>query len=469
MIVTLRRSALRAPRLTWDRGMIALLATFVVCLPLLYPRIYAVDSVEYYVYLRSLLFDGDLDFTNEYTHFDAANPRAGIAAGLLDQRDPRTGRPINVAPIGTAILWAPAFLLAHGGVLIARALGAGVAANGYSAPYIWAVAIATLLYGLGGLLLTYRLARRYTGVWPAAIAVIVCWLASPVVFFMYVSPPWSHVPALFVTALFIVCWLHTRGRRTAAQWLVLGFLGGLMTLCREQLGLFMLLPALESLLDYWSFLRNGRWAAVRQLAARHALFLAIVAVSLVSQFLVYHVLNGRWGPSPHVSGKLDWRSPHFFDTLIDPANGALLWTPVWFLGLLGLPLLWRRDRMLALLLGVALLAQIYLNGAFVPTWHLSGSFGFRRLIEATPIFALGVALLLDRIRPPRAVALGLSALLIAWNFGLIVQWSLPPRPIRDGLVWQGMLERQFEVPRDALRQLPDLLFDRCQFVENGRC
>ncbi len=455
--------------MAWDRGMTLLLLTFALCLPLLTPRIYAVDSVEYYAYLPSLVFDRDLDFTNEYLRLHAMNPHAGIATGLLDQRDPLTGRPINVAPIGTAILWAPFFLLTHAGVLVARALGSTVVADGFSSPYIQAVAFATALYGLGGLLLSYRLARHFASVWSATVAVVLCWLASPVVFFMYVSPPWSHVPALFMTALFILFWFETRGRRTVRQWLILGLLGGLMTLCREQLGLFMLLPALEALVEYASAIAGKHWMAVRALLGRHLLFLAAVAMSLVPQFLVYRSLNGCWGPSTHVSGKLDWLSGHFFDTLIDPAHGALLWTPIWLPAILGLSLLWRRDRQVAFMFAAALTAQVYLNGAFGTTWHLSGSFGFRRLIEATPIFVVGLALLLDRLRLPRPLVLGLGTLLVAWNFGLIAQWSLPPRPIRDGLVWDGMLQRQIAVPAEALAKLPTLLFDRCKLVENGRC
>ncbi|HEX6289936.1 MAG TPA: hypothetical protein VFZ66_12140, partial [Herpetosiphonaceae bacterium] len=205
----------------WDRGLLVLIVVFALLLPLFTPRIYAVDSVEYYVYLRSLFFDGDLDFTNDYARFHALNPEAGIQGGLLDKRDPTTGKPINVAPVGAAILWAPAFLLAHGGVLVARALGSSVAADGYSAPYIWAVCFASVVYGLLGLLLAYGIARRYAGVWAATAAVLVCWLASPLIFYMYISPPWSHTAGLFATTLFLWYWLRTRDARSLRQWLLL--------------------------------------------------------------------------------------------------------------------------------------------------------------------------------------------------------------------------------------------------------
>lgn len=452
----------------WDRGMTAVVLTFLLCLPLLTPRIYAVDSVEYYAYLPSWLFDHDVDFTNEYARLDALNPLAGIKQGLLDRRDPLTGRPINLAPIGTALLWAPAFAVAHIGVLVARGLGATVSADGFSKPYFWAIALATALYGLAGLLLAYRLARRYTSIWAAAAATITACLATPVVFFMYVSPPWSHVPALFIVALFITLWAGTRGRRSAATWIALGLLGGLMTLSREQLGLFLLLPALEALGVYWELFRRHDWWGVGRTFATHLVFLVVVLLMLVPQFLVYRSLNGRWGPSTIVSQKLMWWSPHFFDTLLDPAHGALLWTPVWIAGVIGLPLLWTRDRGLTLLLGFGLLAQVYINGCF-QTWHLTGSFGFRRLIEATPIFVLGIALLVDHVRMPHWAIAGVATLLILWNVGLIGQWSLGDRPIRNGLVWQGMLKRQAHMVALAGNQGVDLLFRRCKFVQNGRC
>src|SRR5438552_1720015 len=62
------------------------------------------DGVYYYVYLRSLVIDHDLDFTNEYTYYHVSTATA-----------PKT--PTNLAPnkyaIGPALLWMPFFLAAH--------------------------------------------------------------------------------------------------------------------------------------------------------------------------------------------------------------------------------------------------------------------------------------------------------------------------------------------------------------------
>jgi hypothetical protein len=137
-------------------------------------------------------------------------------------------------------------------------------------------------------------------------------------------------------------------------------------------------------------------------------------------------------------------------------------------------LLWlaRRDSLLALLLLLGFIVQTYLNGSFVTTWHLSGSFGFRRLIECTPIFAIGLAMLIGRLRQYTGIVPLLLAafVLIYWNVGLIAQWTLIRTEMRKGLLWNGMLHYQFvEVPQRVVSLFNDLLFNRCRLYKNQTC
>jgi hypothetical protein len=488
-----------------------LLAIFLALAPVSNPRVYAVDEVGYFVYLRSLRFDGDLNFENEYRELDARNPRSGIAAALLKEgpikdggrRSDVTGLYGNVAPIGSALLWSPFYLLADGLVRVANAFGAAIPADGYSWPYVWAVCYAAAAYGMLGLLLCHWLALRFARPFAATLATAAVWLASPLVFYMVVQMPWSHTAGLFAVSAFLALWHATRGRRTTPQWLALGALGGLLFMVREQLVLFMLVPAVEALGDYWRLLRrqtaDGRRQAAEHrreqrpaaggLVLRHCLFLLAFAAAIAPQLAVYQILNGRPLPHSEVSGKFrdTWYSPCFFHTLVDPApclnspgpafsHGALLWSPVLALALLGLPLLWRRDRLLLVALLAALAAQLYVNGS-IYTWHLSRSFGFRRLIECSPIFILGLALLIERAqrarreRPlaVRAAALALALALVAWNAGLAFNWAVAHPELRAGLIWPDLIGWQLDVPREAAARAGQLLFDRCTLFQNGGC
>lgn len=528
-------------RLRRDRGALAIVALFVLLLPISLPRIYATDEVQYFAYLRSLYFDGDLDFRNEYEHFAQIGerqrpPDPAVRNALLradaQNPNPTTGKLRNVAPVGSALLWAPGFALADAGVLLANALGAGIARDGFARPYIWAVCLMSALYALGGLLLSYRLARRFAGAFAAALATIAIWLATPLLMYTYILMPWSHPAGFFLFALFLTLWmriyhsqagedsvtqshkgskvpgetsptlassrLHVKKpasviRQQWRTWALLGLVGGLMTITREQLGLLLLIPALDGLIHYVNYLRAKDWRAARGLLTRHALFLALFALALVPQLLVYQVLNGRPAPSATVGGKLVWCSPHFIDTLVDfdprpsslcpiagdisagfaPfAHGALLWSPILAPALLGLLALARQSRRVAALLLVGFLAQTYINGAFGTTWHLTRSFGFRRLIECTPIFVLGLAALLEwwGARGRRWLPLALAALLIYWNIGLIAQWAFVRPELRNGLIWPGMLRAQFvEVPGAVLGKLDALFLDRCRLANNQTC
>jgi len=224
------------------------------------------------------------------------------------------------------------------------------------------------------------------------------------------------------------------------------------------------------------------------------LFLLAFLVAISPQLVTYQVLNGRPLPASEVGDKLSWCSPHMIDTLIDYdprpsgwcdlpndpsaafppfAHGALIWSPVLALALLGLPLLWRRDRLLAAALALAFLAQTYINGAFGSTWHLAGAFGFRRLIECTPIFVLGLALLVDWVeaRVDRRWLLVPALLLIAWNAGLALNWTLfnDETHLRAGMTWPDLWRWQLDVPRKAIGKAGQLLFQRCRLFDNGGC
>lgn len=485
-----------------DRGLLVLLLLFALMLPLSTPRVYATDEVQYYVYLRSLRFDGDLDFANDYARFAAMNPASGVAESLLQPNRirPATGLYGNIAPVGSAIMWAPFFLLADLLVHLANALGANVPADGFSRPYLVAVCYASALYGLLGLLLSYRLARPYATPFATTLASVTIWLATPLVFYMFIQMPFAHATGFFLVALFLTIWQRTRnepGGRSLRAWLALGLVGGLMTITREQLGLFLLVPAVEALVAYWRFLRGPAGRSRRALAraaglfAYHALFLVAFLFALVPQLLVYQVLNGSPRPASEVSGKLNLCSPHLIDTLIDYnpapsswcnvvgdktadfppfAHGALIWSPVLVPALLGLLLLWRRDRLLCVVLALAFVAQVYINGAFGSTWHLTGSFGFRRLIECTPIFILGLALLVDRLGR-RTWLVVPAAALIAWNAGLIVNWTVfnELTGLREGMTWPDLWRWQLEAPGRVVTVFNDLIFDRCRFMENNSC
>jgi len=448
----------------------ALLVALLLTLPLVTARIRGADEIEYFAYLRSAVFDRDLDFENEYTHFYAQDPvgLAGFKATFLDLREP-TGRPINFAPLGTALLWAPAYLLAHAGVVVARALGASVAADGFSRPYVIAVCYASWAYGMAALLLMHRALVRFGGFAepaPAWATAAVLW-ATPLLYYVTLGPGFSHAVSLFVISLLLWLTLRDRGHAlTLGRAALLGATGGLAALVREQDGLFLAVPALVVALDGW---RERRLPAT---VARLGAMGIAAGIVFLPQFFAYHAINGRFGPSHFVARKMSFAGPHVLSVLFDPAHGLFVWAPLLLLAAAGLVFAVvraRRGDPVPLALAAGLLLQIWINGS-VDSWTQAGAFGSRRFVGATPLLAWGLAALLAAVLPRfsrRAVAVGLLAF-AWWNVSLMVQFGLKLMD-RQGLEWPRVAVSQVtEVPRHLGRSAWLFFTDRERLVREGR-
>ena len=202
----------------------------------------------YYAFARALLFQHRLDFTKDWLH---ANPsfrmgRVDVAGHILPDQYTATGHLDNHFSVGPAILWSPFLIAAHLGVLTFNRLGGHAAADGYSRPYVTAMALGTMLYGFLALFISFRLARHYVSEQWVFVATIGIWLGSSLPVYMYFNPSWSHAPSAFMVALFLWYWHRTRGTRTWRQWAILGAIGGLMMDVYYLNAVLFVFPGLES-------------------------------------------------------------------------------------------------------------------------------------------------------------------------------------------------------------------------------
>lgn len=450
------------------RGSWWLVVAFALTLPAVTPRIYASDEVQYFAYLRSLWFDGDVSFENDYQRFydRGVAADAGFHETFLE-RTTETGRRINFGTIGCALLWSPFYAVADAGVALA-----GDVRDGDSWPYVAAVAYGSAVYGLLALLLAVPLARELTGRGPGAAFAV--WFGTPLLFYMLIAPPMSHACSAFAVALFVWVWWRARRRWSFRGAVALGLAGALMAMVREQDALFAAGPALDLALTLREqvWLRHGRDA--RQTLRAAATAGVALALGLLPQLAAYQALNGYPGPSRLVRRKMDWTAPHLIEVLASPAHGFLVWTPLAALALTGLAWLAlaggrtreavsdRRRFALCALVMIAL--QAYVAGS-VESWTVAGAFGQRRFVALTALLVVGLAALSEAARSrPARTALGLAcAAGIWWNLGLMVQFGA------------GLMDRQrMEPARNAYtsfvalpRQAPGLayryLFDRESF------
>jgi hypothetical protein len=414
---------------------ILIYATSVALLPRRYGHIVVGDGIYYYVHLRSLVHDGDLDFTNEYDEFNQANTIDPTKLINTTIRTP-TGLAYNMFAAGPALVAAPLYLVAHGVSLAGRGLGLDLPTDGYGLLYEGAFALTGVLASVVATACAYATARRLTAPGPSLAGVASVWLGGSLLYYTLASPVYAHSFSALGVAAWLLAWSSMRpGRRRA--WFGVGVLGGLMAVMRWQEGLFALLPLA---VWAWDALR-GRWELAGHLAeapagaarAVHAsfatsagrplLYAAGLAVGFTPQMIVWTVLFGAPLAVPQGGGFFTWDDPHWLDVLFSTRNGLFTWTPIALAGVVGLvALLWRHPRWAVV--GLAALGlQVVINGVAFDWWG-GAAFGARRFIGASPFLALGVAWLAALLWPSRRrLVLAVLALVVGLNGLLVAQYS----------------------------------------------
>jgi hypothetical protein len=454
-----------------------LFVLFLFTLPLVNPWVRG-DGVGYYAYVRSALIDHDLRFENDYLQANKSFVLAYTDAQghIVAKAYTKTGYVENHFAVGPAILWAPVLLAVHETVQLADHFGAQIPADGYSRPYLLAMALTTACYGFLALILSYQLTRKYfNGQW-TLLATLGVWFASSLPIYMYFNPSWSHAFSAFTVALFLWYWDRTRGGRSAGQWAVLGLIAGLMGNVYYPNIILLAFPGMEAVHRLLASRREPGEPKIPigKMALNWGLFFLVLFVSLLPTFITRQIIYG----SPLATGypaisTWNWTSPVLLQVLFSSDHGLFSWTPILLLAIAGLPFLMKRDALLGEGAIVTSVAFYYFIASY-PDWAGISSFGNRFFISLTPIFILGLTALLSSFsswlgtsKRAAAIACPVLALLVLWNAGFIFQWGTHMVPARGEISWSAMVHNQVvEVPLRITHSLETYFTRRGEMMQH---
>ncbi len=339
------------------------------------------DDAGYYAFLRSLFFDGDIDFFNEkgYAHIENITP---------------TGFVFNNWQIGQGILFFPFFLLGHFLALLLNTFGVPISIDGYSAPYYLSTAIASHTYLFLGLLSLNQLIKRYTTKQIALIAVIAIWLASPLLYYSFIRQRMAHTVEFFMAVLFISAWLKKRESKNHIDHALLGAILGFFCVIRIiNISFFALY-----FIDQLSIIKNNsaleKPYLLKDLFLRYFWVFICFFLVLSPQLLVWQILNGTPLPTRHFemagSGLSFLFSNNllikFLDVFYSPQWGLFLSFPIFSVSVIGF---FSEKKFNAIKIGVlAYFASMVFIVAVYP--ENSDSYGQRHFISSIPLLALGL-------------------------------------------------------------------------------
>jgi hypothetical protein len=423
-----------------------------VLLPKAGGRVVSGDAVHYFVYIRSIVFDRDLRFQNDYMGlYGLTGPVPGVEWIFTPLP---TGYVRNFMPIGSAIVWAPLYVFRALGAWLGFVAGLWPAPDGFSRAFQASAGFSGIAAATAGAWLSFSTARSIVDGRYALFATLAVWFGSSAVYYSLVSPNYSHANSMLATSLVLYAWWRTRGRQDAARYALLGASVGFAALVRWQDAVFLLVPAADLAWDLRS--GPGQFSHRATRVSRNALAcLAAAMVVFSPQNFAWWVIYGRPLLVPQGGDFMRWHEPHGLDVLFSTFRGLFTWTPIVAAALVGLLFLGSHRARVAVTLALVFLASWYANAA-VADWWAGEAFGARRFVSCFPIFVIGLTALLARTSAAPALRAAMTALVGA-NLLLLLQYQLFLKGWRELApypddVWSLWIER-FLVPLRLVARL----------------
>jgi hypothetical protein len=403
------------------RGLIGVAVVLVLLYGFVQPIYVVPDSAAYMAYARSIVWDLDVDFENDYARFGMVE--TGLGGSQLAART-ETGKRGNPFGIGAALLWLPFIAVTALIVKLAALFGVGVATDGFGMSTLWAAHLATWTYLLASIALVLRTVTEFFsgsragGGPPSAASAVTAgrtaslagaFLGTPLVYYVFQMPSYSHASSVFVTALLIYLAFRWKLEWTPSRAIILGAVVGLEGLVRTQGILFWVVP----LVVHW---RGGAREFVRSEWRLVALYTASAAVCFAPQLVVWTIIYGSPWRLPQGEGFLHAGWERFFGVFFSTRHGLLVWSPIFVPAVSGWIVMLRTSdtRSVGVAFLVALGLQWFVN--MLPNdWWAGWSFGARRFIDFVPFVAAGLVAFSTLGRVARVSVYAVTALnLVQW-------------------------------------------------------
>ena len=409
------------------------------------------DPVNYFGIAHSVLFDRDFNLNNEYEHM----PPDGK---LWTVNQPGTGLPGSPWGLGYSFLGVPMLALGTGVDAVA-----GNPADGYSHWAIFFYCIGSPLMagcGLAALFLLLRSVAEYWGIMPedhqsayALFVTLAIFLGTNVGY--YAFSQMSHSSTFLFASLFLMIWWRVRDSESRKDWVILGLVGGYLSICRWQDVLYLGGPILYDLFG-GAWLKRPAWWRSRLLYALG------IGVCWIPQLLEWKAIYGKYLTIPQGGGIFSFPPPHVLQVLLSTENGWFIWTPITVLGVAGLVAGATKATRIYLPWIIVLTLQALVIGS-VSFWSGLESFGARYMLSNTPLIGLGIITIfgVSAVWVKRSVAV-VCALCCVFTSLFAIQFRLDLVPTETPLTFSELVTDKLRLPqvrqrRAAAKQAVELM------------
>ena len=352
------------------------------------------DGKGYYDYLPATFIYHDLNFHFTDTLKTDFYDQQSYSSGYLKTVN---GKQIDKYFPGVSFLWAPFFLGAH-----YYALNNDVVADGYSWPYQRGIFYAAIFYLWLGLL---YLRKLLTGLKINPILILVVQLllvlATPLIHYIQYDPAFTHVYSFSLITIFTFYLFQFLRENKTKDLLIAGFVLGFIVIIRpvNLMAIGIIILYFKSFEEFSTYLYRFTTDLLKPIL--FALIPFFMVVSIVP--LMWHYQTGQFFVWGYQDEGFNFMDPEFINFLFSFRKGVFVHTPILFVTLIGVMMVWVFQKKHFQLFGLLLLltAISYVLSSWW-AWAYGAGFGSRPMIDYYVIFAIALAYFLNAFKPVSA-------------------------------------------------------------------
>jgi hypothetical protein len=344
------------------------------------------DGMGYYLYLPAVLLDHDLTMAGALRRANRLDPASVAGDG---RTVPPHGDYLDQYPIGEAVMLTPFFGV---GYALTSAGGHGDG-GGFSIWYRRTAAAGGLVYALLGLAITASILLRWFRASTVPVVLLAITFGTDLFHYATYDSIFSHAFSFFLVAAAIRLSLSIWENPRAANAALLAATVGLLAIVRPTnlvVLVFCALIGIRTLADL-----RARFMSLCRHWPLLVLSAAIVGAVCAPQLVYWYEVTGRLIVNAYPDGQhLQLGHPHLVGVLFSVRKGLFFWAPLLLLAVAGFPVLRRAAPALFVPAVAYLIVQVWVVSSWSVWWY-GGSFGMRPFVESMPVFALGLAAVIE--------------------------------------------------------------------------
>lgn len=421
------------------------------------------DNFGYYLYLPATFIYDDLKIEHlEWVH--DIREKYKPSDGFYQAHFIEEGTHVIQYTMGMAVIYMPAFWAGH---LYALASD-NYPADGFSAPYQFAVLLYSLCLLAIGLYFLRKLALAYFSDKIVALSIIALCFGSN--YFQLTSTNTSSPHAIlfpfYAILLYLVYKWHLKPSYRLSS--LFAVLFGVMVLARPNELIFCLIPILWGVSSWSSFKNKIRFFLNNY---KHLLLIIGILTCIGSlQMLYWKFTSNHWLYDSYTNEGFKLLSPYLSEYLFSYKKGWLIYSPIFFLLIVGYYQLYKKSKQLAFPLLLHFIFTIWVLSSW-DNWWYADSFSQRSIVQCYPVFIFPFAFFMESLWSKKTVlkfsVFGLILLLIGLNLFQTYQvnkWIIHTQRMTKDYYWQVFGETNIEsttrsllAPKRQINYLPQEL------------